>query len=283
MQPYRTALWLLALAIVFGVLALLFYPTDAPAAPEDAVQGVGVLADFTPSAIAVSQTPDDAVDGFRLQIILYAKGKVSHKGYETIVLPATAWGSSGACPHRVHCSSDRAGLKDVTYNLPAGWYDAGKAGPAADRYELRRTVIVSHVGANVSLNAEYIGVLTPPISFLLAPRPFQNLPSYPYVKVLSVYAEQVPNGNAYTWTIGATPVYVDGFDRWTAATAGAQQDAASPTLDSGTNLTVQARDANYQFIAGILVGIAGGALVGALQEFLACRRKAARAAGAESD
>jgi hypothetical protein len=103
------------------------------------------------------------------------------------------------------------------------------------------------------------------------------------VKVLGVYAEQVPNGRAYTWTVGATPVNVNGFDRWTATTAGALQDAASPTLDSGTNLTVQARDGNYQFIAGIVVGIAGGALVGALQEFLACRRKAEQAASAESD
>ena len=80
MQPYRTPLWLLALAIVFGVLAYRIYPTDAPAAPENAVQGVAVLADFTPSAIAVSQTPDPAVNGFRLQIILHAKRRgVAHR------------------------------------------------------------------------------------------------------------------------------------------------------------------------------------------------------------
>jgi hypothetical protein len=282
-QPYRTPLWLLALAIVFGALAYRIYPEDAPAAPEDAVQGVAVLADFTPSAIAVSQTPDAAVNGFRLQIILHAKRPVSHSGYVTIVLPATAWGSSGACPHPAICPSDRASLKDATYNLPARWSDGGKTEPTADRYELRQTITVSDVGTNVSLNAEYVGVLTPPISFLLSPVPFRNLPSYPYVKVLSVYATHVPNGSAYTWTIGATPVYVNGFDRWTATTAGALQDAASPTLDSGTNLTVQARDGNLQFIAGIVVGIAGGALVGSLQEFLACRRKAEQAAGAESD
>jgi hypothetical protein len=98
-----------------------------------------------------------------------------------------------------------------------------------------------------------------------------------------VYAEQVPNGSAYTWTTGATPDYVNGFDRWTATSAGALQDTATPTLDSGTDLTVAARNANYQFIAGIVVGIAGGALVGALQEFLACRRKPEQAASAESD
>jgi hypothetical protein len=282
-QPYGTPLWLLALAIAFGVVAYLIYPTDAPAAPEDAVQGVAVVADFTPSGIVVSQTPDAAVNGFRLQIILHAKRRVSHTGYVTIVLPATAFGSSGACPPAALCPPNNAGVKEVEYSLPARWSDAGKAEPAADRNELRQTITVSDVGTNVSLNAEYVGVLTPPIAFQLAPVPFQNLPSYPYVKVLGVYAEQVPNGSAYTWTIGSTPVYVNGFDRWTATTAGALQDAASPTLDSGTNLTVQARNGNYQFIAGIVVGIAGGALVGALQEYLACRRKAEQAASAESD
>ena len=282
-QPYRTTLWLLALAIVFGVVAYLIYPTDAPAAPQDAVQGVGVVANFTPSAIAVIQTSDAATDGFRLQIILYAKGKVSHTGTVTIVLPATAWGSYDKCPLTVGCGSDGAGLKDATYKLPTRWSDAGRTAPAADHYELRRTITVSDAGTNVSLNAEYVGVLTPPISFGLAPVPFEKPPSNPYVKVLSEYAEQVPNGSSYTWTVGATPVYVNGFDRWTSTTAGGQGDAVSPTLDSGTNLTLQARNGNYQFIAGIVVGIAGGALVGALQEFLSCRRKAEQPAGAESD
>ena len=115
------------------------------------------------------------------------------------------------------------------------------------------------------------------------PAPFPNPPSYPYLKLLSVYAEQVPNGSGLHLTTGATPDYVNGFDRWTATSAGALQDTATPTLDSGTDLTVAARNANYQFIAGIVVGIAGGALVGALQEFLACRRKPEQAVSAESD
>lgn len=284
MHPYRTPLWLLALAIAFGVLAYLIYPTDAPAAPENALQGVAVIADFTPSAIAVSQTPDAAVNGFSLQIILHDKGKPSHTGFVTIVVPPTAWRSSGGCdPLAVRCVTDPAGLKDAAYELPAGWSDGGKTEPTAERNELRQTITVSDVGTNVSLNAEFVGVLTPPITFGLSPVPFRILPSYPYVKVASTYAEQVPNGSTYTWTVGATPVYVNGFDRWTATTAGAQQDAASPMLDSGTNLTLQARNGNYQFIAGIVVGIAGGALVGVLQEFLACRRKAEQAASAASD
>ena len=200
----------------------------------------------------------------------------------TIALPATAWGQSGCPPRRSAALPIAPASRTLTTTCPR-WSDAGRTAPAADHYELRRTITVSDVGTNVSLNAEYVGVLTPPISFGLAPVPPEILPSYPYVKVLGVYAEQVPNGSAYTWTVGATPVYVNGFDRWTSTTAGTLRDAVSPTLDSGTNLTLQARNGNYQFIAGIVVGIAGGALVGALQEFLSCRRKAEQPAGAESD
>jgi hypothetical protein len=282
-QPYRTPLWLLALAIVFGLLAYRLYPEDAPAAPEDAVQGVAVLANFSPSGIVVSQTPDTAVNGFRLQIILHAMRPVSHIGYVTIALPSTAWGSPHSCPMPAYCPPDRTGVKDATYGLPTKWVDVGGKEPTPDRYELRLTITVDDVATNVSLNAEYIAVLTPPISFQLGPAPFPNPPSYPYLKLESVYAEQVENGTAYTWSTGATPDYVNGFDRWTATSAGALQDTASPTLDSGTDLTVAARNGNLQFIAGIVVGIAGGALVGSLQEFLACRRKSEQAASTEFD
>ena len=54
-------------------------------------------------------------------------------------------------------------------------------------------------------------------------------------------------------------------------------------LDSGTDLTVAARNGNLEFIAGIVVGVAGGALVGSLQEFLTSRRKGEQGASAESD
>jgi hypothetical protein len=282
-ERYGTALWLLALAILFGVLAYVIYPKDAPAAPEDAVQGVAVLANFSPTGIAVSQTPDPSVNGFSLQIILHAMRPVSHSGYVTIVLPRTAWGSQHSCPAPAYCPPNRAGVKDATYKLPTKWIDVGSSEPAPDRYELRQTITVDDVPTNMSVNAEYIAVLTPPISFQLEPVPVRRLPSYPYVRLLSVYAEQVPNGSAYTWSVGASPDYVNGFDRWTATSAGAIQDTASPMLDSGTDLTVAARNGNLEFIAGIVVGVAGGALVGSLQEFLTSRRKGEQGASAESD
>ncbi len=135
------------------------------------------------------------------------------------------------------------------------------------------SITVSDVGSNLGRNDEFVSVLIPPISF-------QSTPTLGYTKVFTVYAEQIPGGNVYTWTTGANPVYVNGFERWTVASAGSIEDTVSPTLNSGTDLAVQARNGNLQFIAGIVVGVAGGALVVALQEWLDCeaQTEAGRAA-----
>jgi len=264
---YGTALWLFGLAVVLGVGAYLIYPQDAPVVPADAVQGVAVFANFTPNAMNINETPDPAVDGLTLQIVLHASSKLPHTGSVDVVLPATAWGSKGYCPvAAVKCKPDVAGLKKVSYFLPQTWQDYRSTNPPPDRYELRMSITVSDVGSNLGRNDEFVSVLIPPISF-------QSTPTLSYTKVFTVYAEQIPGGDAYTWTTGANPVYVNGFERWTVASAGSIEDTVSPTLNSGTDLAVQARNGNLQFIAGIVVGVAGGALVVALQEWLDSRRK----------
>ena len=224
-------------------------------------------ANFTPNAINVNETPDPGVNGLTLQIVLHAASKLPHTGSVDVVLPSTAWGSKGYCPvAAVRCNDDTAGLKKVSYFLPQKWQDHGSTNPPADRYELRMSITVPDVGSNLGRNDEFVSVLIPPISF-------QPTPSPGYTQVFTVYAEQVPGGNAYTWTTGTDPVYLDGFERWTVTSAGSIEDTVSPTLNSGTDLAVQARNGNLQFIAGIVVGVAGGALVVALQEWLDARRK----------
>jgi len=267
---YRTSLWLLGLAVLLGVVAYVVYPRDAPVVPDDAVQGVAVFASFTPNAINVNETPDPGVNGLTLQIVLHAASQPTHTGSVDVVLPATAWGSKGYCPESaVRCKKDTAGLKKVSYFLPQSWQDHGSTNPPADRYELRMSITVADVGSNLGRNNEYVSVLIPPISF-------QPTPSLNYTQVFTEYGEHVPDGTAYTWTTGTDPVYLDGFDRWTVASAGSIEDTVSPTLNSGIDLAVQARNGNLQFIAGIVVGVAGGALVVALQEWLDARRKPER-------
>jgi len=234
------------------------HPSSLPT-PSRASAGT---ANFTPNAINVNEIPDPGVNGLTLQIWLHAASKLPHTGSVDVVLP-----SNVQCPELADgCRVDTAGLKDVSYFLPQKWQDHKSTNPAAERYELRMSITVSDVGSNLSRNSEFVSVLIPPISF-------QQIGSPSYTQVFTVYAEHVPAGNAYTWTTGTDPVYLDGFDRWTVMSAGSKQDTVSPTLNSGTDLGVQARNGNLQFIAGIVVGVAGGALVGAVQEWLDARRK----------
>ena len=250
---YRTSLWLLSLAVLLGVVAYVIYPKDAPVVPDDAVQGVAVRANFTPNAINVNEIPDPGVNGLTLQIWLHAASKLPHTGSVDVVLPSNAH-----CPALAPgCNVDRAGLKNISYFLPQKWQDHRSTNPSAERYKLRMSITVPGVGSNLSRNDEFVSVLIPPISF-------QQIGSPGYTQVFTVYAEQVPGRNAYTWTMGTNPVYLDGFERWTVTSAGSIADTVSPTLNSGTDLGVQARNGNLQFIAGIVVGVAGGALVGAV-------------------
>jgi len=270
LRLYWTPIWLLGIALLLGALAYALYPDDPPTSPQYAVQGIGVLANFTPNAIVVYQTPVSTIDGFALQIDVHAAKPLAHSGSVTVVLPRRAWGTRLACPPpAVECLPDNAGLKDAVYRLPTKWTDAGSKEPSADRYELRRTITVSHVGSNLSRNDEFISVLTPPMTF-------QTAPDQPSSSVLTVYAERVPGGSAYSWTTGSVPVYVNGFDRWSAPSATSVEAASTPTLNSGADMAVQDRNGNLQFIAGIAVGAAGGALIGAAQEWLNRRRKEER-------
>ena len=252
--------------MVLGVVAYVIYPKDAPVVPADAVQGVAVSANFTPNAMNVNEIPDPAVNGLTLQIVLHAASRLPHSGSVDVVLPH---GRGPMCPAR---GSPPAALwtRPDSGTSRTSFRTIGRTtestNPAADRYELRLSITVSDVGSNLSRNNEFVSVLIPPISF-------QQTGSPGYTKVFTVYAEQVPGGNAYTWSTGANPVYLDGFDRWSVASAGSIADTVSPTLNSGTDLAVQARNGNLQFIAGIVVGVAGGALVGAVQEWLDARRK----------
>jgi hypothetical protein len=278
--PYRTSLWLLGLAVLLGVTAYVIYPKDVPGPPADAVQAIVVEASFTPDAINVNQTPDPQVDGFTLQVVLHDANRQPQPPPQPqpdspsveVILPGDAWGSHFACPHPGVCPHDNAGRKDALYFFPGKWAYNGSELPA-DRWELTFSVKVSDVGSNLSSNDAFISVLTPPIAF-------RQTPSGAYQRVSTLYAEQVAGGGAYTWSTGTDPVYADGFDRWAALSAETNVDTVSPTLNSGTDLGVQARNGNIQFIAGIVVGVAGGALIGALQEWLDGRRKAEQTGGA---
>jgi hypothetical protein len=284
---YRTSLWLFAVAIVLGVAAYVLYPTDAPVAPVLALQGVAVVADFTPTSIDVLQSPDQAVHGIHIEIDVRTQEKRVHDhGWVAVGLPLKAWGSVQACPDstagcRTSASADQ---KLVYLHLPHHWTSLGSSG-GIDPWDLRLRLDVAEIGTNLVQNHEYAATLVPPISFQLATKGASSTDTFhlPYVQVPTNYGEVVRGASAYTWNLGgAVPDYAAGYDRWTGASAAGLASAAEPTYDSAVNLDVQAHDSDLQFIVGVLVGIAGGALIGGVQTAIDTRRKRPRLAGGET-
>ena len=98
------------------------------------------------------------------------------------------------------------------------------------------------------------------------------------------YFVALANGNSYTWDSGSTgytPEYFGGEESWTyqsnVASTPTNDVIASSISDSGVNLSLQDRATKRALIAGVLLGIAGGAIVGALQELT--DRRHTRASG----
>jgi hypothetical protein len=281
---YRTSLWLFGVAVVLGVAAYVLYPTDAPVAPVLALHGVAVVADFTPTSIDVLQSPDPAVHGIHIEVDVRAPAPRRHLGEVAVGLPLKAWGSAQACPSSTAgcpqiASADQ---KTVLLYLPDAWTDSGSPGPY--RYELRLRLDVAEIGTNLVQNHEYAAALVPPISFQLATTraSFKETSRLPYVQVPTNYGEVISGASAYTWNLGAVPAYAGGFDRWTGASASGLASAVEPTYASAVNLDVQAHDSDLQFIVGVLVGVAGGALIGGVQAAIDVRRKGAGAGGSDT-
>jgi hypothetical protein len=86
---------------------------------------------------------------------------------------------------------------------------------------------------------------------------------------------KVPDASSYDWTTGPRPVNEDGdWVTWflQLQPTGAMFESTA-TSAGAINQSAQQRDQRLTFLAGALVGVAGGALVGSLQEFLDARRQ----------
>ena len=154
--------------------AYVIYPKDAPVAGTEAVQGVVVVASFTPNAIVANQTPDPQIDGFSLQIVVHAAAPVDAQWLRHPRVARPRLGVVSALPDAgllLRRTTPPATRTSATTSRRPGRLRSQRPG---DQHELRLTITVSGVGSNLSSNAEYITVLEPPMSFE------QLAPSLPY-------------------------------------------------------------------------------------------------------
>lgn len=282
------ALFLLAIGLSLGAYAI--FPTDSPVTVHDGIQGISTTSAFTPTAIDVHEAPLGE-RGVRLKVgVRAASPTMPPIADVVVVVPPQAWGSPVKCPApAVYCTIDKAGFKNAHYRLdptpsppsltnPAGdWTDMGLH-RAPYRYLKEVRIEIANVGRNFTRNREYIATLLPPVIVQTQPASCVSLAAAqcaPTRQDVAVnYDETVSEGRDYTWNAGSTiPVYVRGSFHWIYGTSLTLATSVSPTFYSGVNLEVQDHNSTMTFLAGALLGIAGGALVGATQEGVHARKE----------
>jgi len=284
---YVVALALFLVAIALSLGSYLIFPTDSPVTVHDGIQGISTTSVFTPTAVDIHEASLGAT-GVRLTIrVRAASNQIPPTGDVVVVVPPQAWGSPLRCPApAAYCTIDKAGFKNAHYRLDPSpsptnpqhdWVDMG-LDRAQYRYLREVHITIADVGRNFARNHEYIATLLPPViaqnqaASCVNLQPAQCAPTAQDVPVN--YDETVAEGRNYTWNAGSTiPVYVGGAFHWIYGTSLTLATSVSPTFYSGVDLEVQDQNSTLTFLAGALLGIAGGALVGAIQEGVHARKE----------
>jgi hypothetical protein len=265
----HVALILLAVAIGIGLLTYWVYPENPPVTVQGAVQRITVVGPVVPSSVDVNEEPYGR-DGIQLTVALRsAEPQKTSVSSERLVV-AVSSRLKGACPPQAIACPSADGARTLTYRFAAQhWRTFGSAAVADYAYGVSLTVLnIPNVAANLAQDDQDIATSIPPVSVLhYVYSSSHPVPAPAYLANPPVvdYGERTVNGNAYTWQGGSTPVDTGGWEHWWYASASSAPEALSATFYSGSDLAVVDRNNNRTFLAGILVGIAGGALIGALQ------------------
>jgi hypothetical protein len=126
-------------------------------------------------------------------------------------------------------------------------------------YEKSVRFILRGVGDNESQNEEFVAALLPNLEFINS----QSVNNPGMENVQTVISLSIPHADKYNWTSGTPPAFAGTLASWDFLTS-----PTTTTTESGVSLSVQDRNTKLVFISGALLGVAGGALVGAVQEVM---------------
>jgi hypothetical protein len=239
------------------------------------IQRITVVGPLTPSAIDINEEADGA-GGIELAVALRASApQASSVSAERLVVAVSSL-ASGRCPPEALACPSSAGARTLYYRFhPQRWRPFGTNAIQEYQYGVELTVRnIPDVAANLAQDSQDIVTSLPPVSvlkYVYTPDEPAPAPSYLTDPPVVDYGQRVTNGDDYTWQQGSTPVDTGGWDHWWFASASSAPGALSPVVYTGTDLAVQNWNTTKTFVAGILVGLAGGALIGALQAVVSRR------------
>lgn len=265
----RVSLILLAVALAIGVITYVIYPRTPPVTVQGAVQRITVVGPLDPSAVDVNEE-SNGNGGIQLTVALRSSEPLHEPVSLERLVVAVSSPASGRCPPQAIACPSSNGARTLSYRFDQQpWRRFGTE--AIEEYAFGVSLTVRNipsVAANLAQDSQDIATSLPPVSVLqYAYTPNQPVPAPSYFTSPPVvnYGERVVNGDSYTWQQGMIPVDTGGWDHWWYASASSAPEALSPTFFNGTDLAVKDWNTTLVFLAGILVGIAGWALVGAIQ------------------
>jgi hypothetical protein len=252
LHAYLKSMVLLVTAVIAGVAALVCFPKDAPVAPSGGLRLVTIDTPFAPSTASVTLTDDHSRNGVTVVAQVISTTQQSARATLSITVPRTTWGGANKCPPPARCTVF-GGAKNVSFGFPRSTkYLVG----VYTYYRESVQVFIPDVGYNTAWNSEYISATLPNVQVYLL-----RAGNYIREDVPITIAVRIPDASKYTWTSGSPPV-VNGSDvawEFTSPPGAAQ-------VNNGVSLPAQDLATKLIFLAGALLGIAGGALVGAIQE-----------------
>ena len=115
---------------------------------------------------------------------------------------------------------------------------------------------IPDIGYNTAWNNEYVSAALPELQVYMTKGGSDVQEDLPVTMAVTI-----PGANKYSWTSGNIPAVDGSYVGWQFSSP---PDVAQ--VNNGISLPAQDSATKLIFIAGALLGIAGGALVGAIQE-----------------
>jgi len=270
-RRYRVAIVMFVLTIVLGVWAKEIFPSGAPVFVHGAIQRVTVIGPLGVTGVDLKESPMADGAGVTLAVTLRSPVPLQRTSFERLVVavPNSSL-PGGKCPKgALSCQPPVSGTRTIYVRFPdIEWINTGAGGASPYRFELPVQIEIPGVASNLVQDDQDVAAALPPVSVLLQTANSTLAPGYES-SVVVTYSQAVKNGGSFTWSDTATaPVTIDNLEVWSYVAVTSVPAALSPQLDSGIDLAVQSQNNNDIFLAGALVGIAGGALVGGITELM---------------
>lgn len=253
LRAYLKSVVLLVTAVIAGVAALVCFPKDAPVAPSGGLRTISMDTPFVPYGADVTLTDDHSRNGTTVVAQVTSTTPQSARATLSINVPDSTWGGANKCgPPPARCIPAGSG-KIVVY----GFLRSIKHVVGAQVYYREAVrVFIPGVGYNAAWNNEYISATLPNVQVYLI-----KAGNYIHEDIPITMAVRIPDAGKYTWTSGAPPMVTGSYVIWLFTSP-----PGTAQVNNGVSLPAQDSAAKLFFVAGALLGIAGGALVGAIQE-----------------